>query len=40
MLADSRTNSQNLDEARFYLATGYLLSGDLYRAAVAGERWA
>jgi hypothetical protein len=37
MLADSKTSPHNLDEARYLLATGYLLAGDLYRAAVAGE---
>ncbi len=37
MLADAKTSPQSLDEARYFLATGYLLSGDYYRAAVAGE---
>ncbi|HWY86811.1 MAG TPA: hypothetical protein VNX28_08800 [Gemmataceae bacterium] len=37
MLADAKTTPANLDEARFLLASGYLLEGDLYRAAVAGE---
>jgi hypothetical protein len=37
MLADAKTSPHNLDEARYLLATGYLLAGDLYRAAVAGE---
>ena len=37
MLADAKTPPASLDEARYLLATGYLLAGDLYRAAVAGE---
>jgi hypothetical protein len=37
MLADAKTSPQSLDEARYYLATGYLMAGDFYRAAVAGE---
>ncbi len=37
MLADEKTSPQNLDEAQFLLATGYMLYGDPYRAAVAGE---
>ena len=36
-LADAKTPPQKTDEARFYLATGYLLAGDAFRAAVAGE---
>jgi hypothetical protein len=37
MLADAKTAPQSLDDARYILATGYLMAGDLYRAAVAGE---
>jgi hypothetical protein len=36
-LADSKTPSSQLTEARFYLTFVYLLSGDPYRAAVLGE---
>lgn len=36
-LADAKTPIQKLDDARFYLTSSYLLGGDLYRAAVAGE---
>jgi hypothetical protein len=37
MLADAKTSPQNLEEARYLLAIGYLEAGDFYRAAVAGE---
>jgi hypothetical protein len=37
MLADAKTSPKNLEDARYLLATGYLLAGDPYRAAVAGE---
>jgi hypothetical protein len=36
-LSTDRTPIQKLDEARYYLTSAYLLSGDLHRAAVAGE---
>ena len=36
-LADDRTPIAKLDEARYYLTSAFLLSGDLQRAAVAGE---
>ena len=36
-LADAKTSRQSLDDARYLLATGYLMAGDSYRAAVAGE---
>ena len=36
-LADAKTPRQSLDDARYLLATGHLMAGDLYRAAVAGE---
>jgi hypothetical protein len=36
-LADSKTPSSQLTEARYYLTFVYLLSGDPYRAAVLGE---
>ena len=37
MLADAKTSPQNLEEAGYLLAIGYLEAGDFYRAAVAGE---
>jgi hypothetical protein len=36
-LSTPRTPVQKLDDARYYLTSAYLISGDLYRAAVAGE---
>jgi hypothetical protein len=36
-LATDRTPILKLDEARYYLTTSYLWTGDLYRAAIAGE---
>ncbi|MBM4072898.1 MAG: hypothetical protein FJ271_28815 [Planctomycetes bacterium] len=36
-LADSKTPATKKGEARFFLATAYMLSGDPYRTAVAGE---
>jgi hypothetical protein len=36
-LSTERTPIQKLDDARYYLTSAYLLSGDLYRAAIAGE---
>lgn len=36
-LANDRTPIQKLDEARYFLTSAFLLSGDLQRAAVAGE---
>jgi hypothetical protein len=36
-LANSRTPIAKLDEARYYETATFLMSGDLYRAAVAGE---
>ena len=37
MLADAKTSPSDLVEARYLLTVGYLLSGDLHRAAVAGD---
>src|SRR5207237_341180 len=37
VLADAKTPASKIDDVRYYLATGYLVAGDLYRAAVAGE---
>jgi hypothetical protein len=36
-LANEHTPIQKVDEARYYLASAYLFSGDLQRAAIAGE---
>lgn len=36
-LADTRTPVHKLDDARYLLTTAYLVSGDLYRAAVSGD---
>jgi len=37
LLADAKTSPHKIDEARFFLTTVYLLTGDSYRAAVSGE---
>ncbi len=36
-VANDRTPIQKLDEARYFLTSAYLLAGDPYRAAIAGE---
>jgi hypothetical protein len=36
-LATDRTPIQKLDEARYFVTSAYLYSGDVFRAAVAGE---
>jgi hypothetical protein len=36
-LANDRTPIQMVDDARYYLTSAYLISGDLPRAAIAGE---
>lgn len=36
-LADSKTPAAKKGEARYFLATSYMLTGDAYRTAVAGE---
>jgi hypothetical protein len=37
LLANAKTSPLKIDEARFFLTTVYLLTGDPYRAAISGE---